>query len=161
MKHVEFTSELMGYMLYGMQSKSKAALDNAYRFYDDDFPMGDELSATIQQALDLMVKATAADSSATAPKKILTQSWLYAIFAYVASSLRPGPFVSGSWQQTPRGLTAASLRRGLHALEACLIEEVDLPEDLEKALRGASTDLASRAARIRFLAETFAQSDAR
>lgn len=155
MKHVELTSELIRYLLYGAESKSKSSLDNTYREFDEDFPAADDVTRAFNEAITLIARATEPDGSGVKLKKILTQSWMYSIFAYVVSSLLRAPLISGEWPETSDTLTVPRLKRALYRLETNLVAQTDLPDELEKALRGASTDLGSRLARLRFLGEQF------
>lgn len=155
MKHVEFTSELILLLLNGLQSKSKAAIDRSYSQFDETFPHSGAIEVTFSRVLDLMDQALAPDPRVKPFKHVRTQSWMYTIFGFVASSLLPAPVADGQWTGRTPGLTAVSLRRGLQILESKLDEQADLPLELEKALRGASTDKRSRQARLEFLADGF------
>ncbi|MFL2001572.1 DUF262 domain-containing protein [Microbacterium sp. A1-JK] len=136
MKDVEFTSELMLAVIEGLQAKSKARIDNAYRQFDEEFPQQAQVEHELRRTIDLLV-----DSSTPARDLLKSQSWVYALFVFVsARSALP---------------SASQMRHALVELDQRLRELDELPDDLQKALRGASTDRSSREARVRFIEESF------
>lgn len=147
MRDVEFTSELMLLLLRGVQSKSRPTIDGAYRDMDDEVAEEQRIREAIDETFAIMRRA-----HDRAPELFKSQSWTYAIFALV----RGGTLASnrsslmGQSPATP----ASQLVHTLMAAQARLKTASDLPEDVMKAVRGASTDRGSRVARINFLADS-------
>nr|MBM4732931.1 DUF262 domain-containing protein [Prescottella equi] len=148
MRDVEIMSEFMAYTLNGLQGRSKSHLDAVYRKYDDEFPMQTEVASRISSAFDGVdsIYRHLDESS-----RLRTVSWLYTLFAAVDTTLHGPPLLQG--QQIlavdfPDTLT--QVRRRAQIADR-MIAAGRLPEDLARALRGASTDPASRASRLGFL----------
>lgn len=153
MREVELTSEMILFLLKGIAAKSKPSIDAAYRDYDDDFPYLDIVTDRFSETFDILDKVFTPDSKLGTLGEFQTQSWLYALFAAIATDrfgppLDPhaewSPEVPSSQRQVSEWIRAA------HAAKRNL-ERKDIPEALAKALRGASTDRTSRQARYDFI----------
>lgn len=136
MKDVEFTSELMLAVLDGVQAKAKVRLDAAYRRFDEEFPTQHRVESEFRRVVDLLL-----ESSTPARVIFKSQSWVYALFNYTLSR-----------QKAP---SLPEMRGALGRLDERLREIDSLPDELQKALRGASTDRSSRLARLDFLKDVF------
>jgi hypothetical protein len=155
MREVELSSELLLLLLDGPQGRSKAALDNLYEENDDDFPQAELVSTHFSAIFDILDDLYTPDRRGQSLGAFQSQSWLYSLFALCAaatleSPLRKPPKDADQFARFPDGLTVRALRPGLLRAQSTLLDG-DVPEELAKALRGASTDRASRAARYNFL----------
>lgn len=139
MKDVELISELLLLIEHGVQAKSKAQLDSAYREWDDVYPQRDASASAFRR---LIMRLDEANEPRRAALK--SQSWFYAI---AASVLRAEANATAA---TP--MNVPRLRRALSELDARVKDLSALPDALQKALRGASTDKASRDARVDYFA---------
>lgn len=145
MQDVEFTSELMMLLMDGLSSKSAPAIDHTYLAFDDEFPFADEVEARFRNVMRLLGEVLSSPETT----KLQNQSWIYAITAVMQDAVYGGPLGS----KAPRKPASVSLPNWRRSLEKAQIriDTGDLPEDVSKALRGASTDRGSREARIGFL----------
>ncbi|WP_455901141.1 DUF262 domain-containing protein [Rhodococcus gordoniae] len=149
MRDVELTSEFMAYTLNGLQGRSKAALDATYRKYDDEFPWQAQVESRISSTLagvDSIYRQIGDESS-----RLRSVSWLYTLFAAVDTTLHGAPILQDQLA-LPSGFpsTLSQLRRMAQSANRRL-EAGDVPDELSRALRGASTDPGSRSARLNFL----------
>jgi hypothetical protein len=152
MLEVEFTSDLLGLMLDGVQARTKPTIDRIYKKYDPDLPHQPELLAKFTDTFDFLDSVFKPGATTSTLRRFRTTTWLYACFAVA----------TGADQQTLTG----ELRRGkakvdlppdpdalisaLNNAERALRDE-DLDPDAAKRLRGATSDKTSREERIRFL----------
>ncbi|WP_278265268.1 DUF262 domain-containing protein [Nocardia sp. AG03] len=153
MRDVELTSELMLLTLTGIQSKNRSSIDALYKRYDDEFPFASETVERVSRGLDQVDEIYR--SMATNPylKRLQTQSWIYALFAACDLSYARNTILSptkATAEILDLTMPFSALVQKSHRLLDRLIEG-DLPEQLAKALRGASSDTASRLARVQFL----------
>ena len=155
MREVELTSELMIFLLRGVVGKSKAAIDAVYRDYDDDFAYADAVASQFTDTFDFLDKIFAHDSRRPGLGGLQTQSWLYAMFAAVASNRFGDPLEpDAEWRPSLSG-QRITMPRWRDAGEAVLsrLDSRDIPEQLAKALRGASSDRSSRQTRYDFVVQ--------
>jgi hypothetical protein len=152
MRDVELMSELIILTLMGVQNKTKRQIDETYRSFDDDFPHAREVAdriARLFDELDDLYRSIEKRRSAN----VHTQSWLYTFFAalYVTQygdSLLPGGNRLPVYSTSLFG--SAEIREKVFRLQDRL-EYGDVPSNVAKALRGASSDLGSRMLRLEFL----------
>lgn len=155
MRDSELTSEMMIAVLSGLQAKNKASIDSAYKRFDDEFPASDEVIRRVRAGFDFLDQLYHSFAHGRDLKKIQTQSWVYTIFVafdLCANGSPISPMNSGHIWPVSETLSVSDLTGKAHRLLAAL-EGGDLPDDLTKALRGASSDTKSRAARLSFLLE--------
>lgn len=153
MRDVELTSELMIATLTGMQGKNKAALDGAYKRYDDDFPFANAVANRIRNGFDFVSDLYHFLGDAPDVKKIHTQSWLYTFFVAFDLSQHGAPILDD--QSSKILLGSAPPKHLIKKAKSLLasLSEGDVPDNLTKALRGASSDFGSRATRLQFFLE--------
>jgi len=136
MVDVEFVSELMMVAAGSIDGKSAARIDKAYKDGDPAYPAGDEVATLLRRVL------THLDEANTPALQVLeSQSWVFAVAATLISD------ASRSSTTLP---SVASTRRKLVQLDHAVRDVSALPEKLQKALRGASSDKSSREARMEF-----------
>lgn len=152
MRDVELTSELMITTMVGVQAKSKLAIDNVYRRFEDQFPEARAVYRRVAEGFNFLedVYRHGDDSSV---RKLQTQSWVYTIFAAFDMCRHKEPIMGyeGPLDNLYELTVSPKQLRHQTARAAQFLSEQRLPEKLAKALRGASTDTASRAARLEFL----------
>lgn len=152
MREVEFTSELMMVLLRGISAKSKAAIDGVYREYDDDFPQSDLVSERFSACFDVLDQIFRQGGGRQVDlAELQTQSWVYALFAAVAGAAYGIIEESSDYLSSiSRDLSVADWSNAARRVRANLVSR-QIPDDLAKALRGASTDRSSRLARYEFV----------
>lgn len=136
MKEVEATADLMGFLVDGIQARTKARLTNLFRRYDDAFPEREAVESRIDEVFTLLDSVYGAGATRSTLKRFRTSAWFYSVFAVAAESsatLKPGTLVSAL------ELAETELRTG------------SLDEGLQRVLRGATADRVSRSLRIGFL----------
>jgi hypothetical protein len=158
MRDVELMSELMIGTLRGAQNKSKKQIDDIYRFYDDDFAKSDEVVSRVRDtfnALEEIYRHVAPIKAAN----LNTQSWLYAIYLAADIALHGRPISEPGTtkgirdvQRLAENRTVKQLTQDVQRVQS-LLEADNVSRDLARALRGASSDLGSRLARLKFLLE--------
>jgi hypothetical protein len=144
MRDVEFVSDLLMLFLRGVQGTTQSAIDKLYVDFDEDFPLSDECSdrfATLTAVTDSLF----ADAGL---RRLANRMWTYTIFDVLQRVKYGGPI-------EPDGRPAVSLkeRSVARALKQLVdrIEKRNLPDDVEKAIRGAANDRGSRETRADFL----------
>lgn len=138
MSDVEFVSELMMVAMDGVEGKSSSRIDKSYKTFDARFEEKEAVSDQVRRTLAHL------DEANTPPVQVLaSQSWAYAVAAtLIVKSVKD-----------QNGLPPVSeTRRNLMKLDHAVRDVSALPEKLQKALRGASTDKSSRVARVDFYA---------
>jgi hypothetical protein len=155
MRDVELMSELMISSLRGVQNKSKKQIDDAYKEYDDEFADSDAVEVRVRNTFDALEEIYRhIDIKRSA--NLNTQSWLYAIYIAADIALHGGPIKPTSdpnltrLEQLAERRTVKQLFSDVRETQA-MLENDDVPRELAKALRGASSDLSSRLSRLSFL----------
>lgn len=153
MKEVEATSELVLFMMRGLQGKTQRALDRLYRENEVSFPEREEVERRFRLMMDEIDDVIGDElrslvfSRAALFHTLFT--YCYDLLFGIGSALEPTP---------PRRLPAR--------LDECVRRASDmvrnghLPEDLAKALRGATSDLGTRTTRLNFLRQVCADAEA-
>ena len=151
MKEVELTSELMMVVIHGMASKSKINIDNFYRRFDDDIPHSDVIRQRFTETFDLMDQIFRPNSRDGDLKVLQTQSWVYALFSSIVLTAH-GTIEDAAmdYPHLPAGLTQWT-RAAYHARDR--LDRGEIPDELARALRGASSDRRARDERYWFLIE--------
>jgi hypothetical protein len=154
MREVEFTSELLAFTVNGLAAKSKSALDGVYEEYESDWASADLAHERTQSCLDTIADLMD-DRWSIRIERFGKQGWLYAVFALVYESSYRAHVPDADGEAAPTDYLKRGkrqLRLGLeHAHARFTAGLVD--DQLLAATRGASTDRASRAQRLRFLRE--------
>ena len=154
MLEVELTSELLMFLMGGPAAKSQAAIKRAYGHYDDEFPYDTVARKRLQYLFNILEHVYGQSSDPGDPKAdpiaaLRSQSWFYTAFTFV-HDLAFGDYLTA---KRPGAATKVDDRAlGRHfARRARSLEAPSVNPELSKALRGASTDRASREERLKFL----------
>ena len=156
MRDAELMSELMIASMRGVQNKSKKQIDDIYRLYDDEFEdssvVAGRVSATFD-ALDELYRFVEPSRAAN----MNTSSWFYTFFIATDIALHGMPIHRYDFQnqaiEVEQEATTKSLGhiiRNVRRVQELLMRD-EVPRGVAKALRGASSDLGSRATRLDFL----------
>jgi hypothetical protein len=148
MIEVEETSDMMLTMLRSIQPRRKGPLDRVYRDYDAEFPQGLRVATRFRTVMDRISDSLGSTLQSLAFRRRTLFNTLF-IFYYdhlygLGSDLK---------RAKPKPLPA-----GLKEAVQIASEKItagNVPRRLAKVLRGATSDLASRQARCRFLARDF------
>lgn len=139
MKEVEFTADLMGFLISGVRARTDATITSLFREFDDFFPQRGEVEDRFRATFDALEGVYSRGASRSGLRRFRTTAWFYSVFAVAAElDARPGELVH-------------ALERGELALRELGAED----DELLKVLRGATADRASREARIRFIRSQF------
>lgn len=144
MEEVEATSEFALLMLQGIQGKRQKALDTLYETKDDEFKEEDEIRHRFKLVMDEI------DSRIGLSLRTLVwsrQALFYTIFSFLYDLMFG--LESGLAKATPKRLPSHLSQCIESASET--IRHGDLPEDLAKALRGATSHKGTRQTRLDFL----------
>nr|WP_246299270.1 DUF262 domain-containing protein [Nocardioides panaciterrulae] len=140
MREVELTSDLMGFLMRGIQARTKASLDGLYKSNDEAFPERPRVEDEFRAAFDYLDAIYSPSASRSGLKRFRSSAWFYTIFAVAAGAVR------GQVDATP-----AALVERLEGAELELRKPQDLDEDVAKVLRGATADRRSREIRLEYL----------
>ncbi len=146
MKEVELTSDLMGLLIRGVAARTKSSIDRLYNTHDADFANREAIEDRIRQIFDLLDDVYSFPATRSGVKRFRTQAWFYAVFALAAGV---DPETGRASDSLP--FTAPELVVKLERAEVELRADALGDEALQKVLRGATADRASRLTRIRFL----------
>jgi hypothetical protein len=146
MADAEFTSDLLLLVRTGVQATNQDALDKAYKDFDAELP---EADSCVQRFHDILGLIDEVFEQGPRVRRLRTKMWTYSLFA-VLQDLRYGGPVVETPDAVARDLDVEAIKAG--ALEANRrIEASDLPEDVDRARRGAANDASSRRIRSDFL----------
>ncbi|MFN8059520.1 MAG: DUF262 domain-containing protein [Vicinamibacterales bacterium] len=154
MLEVEFVSELLMFMSGGLQAKRQAAIDKEYKTFEDDYRYERVARKRFAHVFDVLseVYGRIGDrSSSDDVKGFRNQSWFYAVFAF-AYDLSYQDHTSAKHAGTAaKRLDRSALAKHVSKRCRALAKGEEVPPELLKALRGASTDRVSRDERYRFI----------
>jgi len=144
MQEVEATSEFALVMLEGMQGKRQKALDTVYEKKEESFPEREEVSRRFRVVMDAIeenVGEILKDLEFSRP------ALFYTLFVYFYDR------VFGLQASLGRASSRPVPRHTRNCIEraSSIITESEIPEDLARALRGATSDPGSRSTRLTFL----------
>lgn len=148
MREVEFTSDVLGIPLRGVQAGSAAQIESLYKKYDKELEARGTVSSAFRAASDAVDGALGSGTPSRDLRKFRTAPWLYALFALAIGVNEKGDYLPESAWSGNRLLRALQRADGL-----LRSPDPSIDENLDKALRGATSDRNSRLARIRFLAD--------
>lgn len=139
MLEVELTSDILGYLIRGVDAGSRTAIDSLYRRYEDSTQEEDlaVLGDRFRSICDRLDEAFGGRHPKSALKEFRTRPWLYAIAAFI-----------------DEGLGDADLFEALSDAHDRLLATRKLDAELDKVLRGATSHKSSRLNRIAFLRES-------
>lgn len=140
MREVELSSDLMGYLLRGIQARTKSALNGLYKANDEKFSSRAEVEREFRNAFDYLEGVYAPGASRSGLKRFRSSAWFYAAFVVAVMAVR------GELDLEPSGLVER-----LELAEVRLRTPQGLADDLVKVLRGATADRRSREVRLDFL----------
>ena len=155
MKEAELTSELILLMIDGLRGKTQRVINDAYKRWDDTFPLADAASRRCTQTFDRIAEVFSAELNeqyghGLDKTSFSSQGWFFILFAFVHDQLFGSNITSPS-DSRPRPVDAAGLRERLEHKNR-MLKAGNFDEELLKALRGAATDRSSRTTRYDFLA---------
>lgn len=146
MADAEFTSDLLLLIRSGVQATSQDALDKAYKDFEEDFPDADVCARRFH---DILALIDTIFEQGPRIRRLKTKMWTYSLFS-VLQGLRYGGPVADSGDAAAQDLDMQAITAA--AVEANRrIEASDLPDDVDRARRGAAGDAASRRVRSEFL----------
>lgn len=140
MREVELTSDLMGFLMRGIQARTKASLNGLYKSNDEEFRARSKVQDEFRSAFDYLDDVYSPNSSRSGLKRFRSSAWFYTVFTVAAATVRG-----------EQDLSAAVLVEKLEEAEVLLRKPQDLDEGLLKVLRGATADRRSREVRLNFL----------
>lgn len=146
MKEVELTSEFAMLISRGLGGRSQKEIDAFYKKHDKKLVIAAELSKRFRLTMDAIADTVGADLPQLSFHRV---SLFYALFAYFYDRLFG--LKSALKRKKPARLKAGLRARIIKTDE--LLQNDDLPEDLEKALRGATSEHYTRLARYNFVAK--------
>jgi len=137
-------SELLLLMLEGLSGKTQRSLDNIYENKDESFPEETQARKRLQEVMDAIDDLCGSQMPGLVYSRVAMFhtlfTFLYSVMFGLGSPLNHEP--------------AKRLRKGLAsrlAEASRLIGEGQIPEDLSKALRGATSHKDSRSTRLKFV----------
>lgn len=154
MLEVEFVSELLLFMANGLQAKSQTAIDRTYGTFDDEYPFDKLARKRFAHVLDYLTAVYGRASEGQARddvKAFRNQSWFQTMFAFVHDQCYPQRLSAKGAAAVARRIDRSALVKHVAKQNGSLVDGKDVAPGLLKALRGASTDKASRLERYRFI----------
>lgn len=153
MLEVEFTSDLAGLLLEGVLPRTKGSLDRIYKTYDSDFDDQAALTARFQETFEVLDHVFRPGAAKAPLRRFRTTTWVYSCFALATAADRFD--LAGNVRKKANG-TAVPIEEPAHLIQILEKAEVtlrsdEIDPDVAKKLRGATSDRASREARIQFL----------
>lgn len=136
MKEVEFTSDLLGFLLRGPAPRTKQAITRLYEDFDENYPQRAEVELLFMQTFDLLHEVYSQKGAFL--RRYRTTAWFYAVFAISSGTTRFGT--------VGVDLLLSALE---HADKRIRSGEID--DGISRFLRGATADRAGRKARIDFI----------
>jgi hypothetical protein len=147
MKEVELTSDLALIMLNGYGAKSQKKITKAYKEYNDKFPQGRRLSQRFRALMDTIDDLIGTDLNETVFSR---EIWFVVLAFYVYKELYEGRDLTVNIK---RKRLPKSLGGRLAKVSERVQSGANIPPEVLDAIRGASSDQKSRAARLRFVEE--------
>lgn len=152
MPEVEFTADLMGLLLEGVQARRQPTIEKLYKTYDEDLQDQDQITEHFTRTFDFLDEVFKPGGTQAPLRRFRSNSWIYTCFAVASGadhfkldgSLRKG-MTEVELPTSPSDLAAA-----LDQTEVALRDD-KLDPEVAKRLRGATSDRSSRVERIRFL----------
>ena len=145
MIEVEETSDMIAFMLRGLHGSSQSLLSRLYKDNDEDFPDRGEVVSRFRAVMDRIDQHFAQEL----PTLVFSRRALFnTLFVFVYKAMFGGnASVTKKNKPQPLRQDAISAVREFSRR----VQADDVPERLRKALRGATSDLASRRARLEYL----------
>ncbi len=154
MLEVEFTSDLLGLLMVGVQARTKATIDKLYRDNDSYVPDIDRLTDLFVGTCDLLDQVFGREQSPSSLKRFRSTGWIYSSFALVSGA--DYHKLDGSPREPnatpPPTMSPQTLAEALNNSDR-ILRAGRLPDDVLRVLRGATADRSSRLRRISFIRE--------
>lgn len=138
MKDVEFTSELVLLLMFGVIKTGRKEIDEAYTDYAEAVPDEEQLEARFDETMSALDDALARPPGRDPLKAFRSRGWFYILFAWQAE-----------YEELEPGELQAALTEAAGKLN---IDRRTNPE-LIRAISGSASDKASRDARYEYLAD--------
>jgi hypothetical protein len=147
MDEVEAVSDFLLTMIRGVDGKSQAKLNNAYRQYDDTLDGSEDLADKFDRVMDSIGEVFGALIPVT---RLRRQPLFYSLFAACAEHMYG---LGDGYQATrsPRPISSAARDR-LVRLNAAIVER-SLPDEVQDAMDRGTTDRARRLIRFQYFME--------
>lgn len=146
MIEVEETSDAILSMLVGEHGKDQRSLDRVYLNNESSFPEGREVSNRFHTVLERIEETIGIELRNTAFSRKVLFHTLFCFFYDLMYSLK-SPLEHVAPKKLPQHIRTAILEASDR------IAHADIPDELAKKLRGATSHLDSRAERLKFLME--------
>ena len=157
MQEVELTSEFMILIMTGLMEKNKDTITGFYSDYDDSFRDHVEVAHRFRKTFDTIESTLSKDAIS---KYFRTRTLFYALFAAIyglqfglrSPVMKNGKYVYDKLVREKARPIKASVINSVRKGGVRIANQTKLPQQVLKALRGASTDASQRRAVIKFLA---------
>jgi hypothetical protein len=153
MNEVEGTSDYVGIMLNGIQTKSQKALDKLYAKYETDFPYESEVMRRFHLVMDRVDETIGGYLHTSAFSRKALFETLFTFFYDLLFGLKTALKKTKAYP-----LPSALVKAIKDASDR--IQHEDLPDSLTRVLRGATTNKQSRLVRLKFLQESLQRAEA-
>jgi uncharacterized protein with ParB-like and HNH nuclease domain len=144
MSEVEEVSDLVNIMINGLKGRSQTTLDNLYKEFDDEFSFSTEVERRFNYIMD-KIDETVGDYISHSPfSRSALFNTLFIFYYDIAYRLN-----SKLEKVKPNEIDSSIIKTINNS--ALKIESSDLPEELQKVLRGGTNNLESRKIRLKFI----------
>jgi hypothetical protein len=152
MEEVEFTSELVSRILYGITATSQAQLDKLYERFEDDFLAGDECLRRFNKIFD-QIDIHLADSIVASEFSRVT--WFYTIFGLIHDRVFSADRIGADTEIPTVAATQLpqSFWKSIERSSDRIRNPIGLPPETVRAITGATSSLKSRQLREAFMIE--------
>ena len=148
MKEIELTSDMVVSMLEGFGGKTQSRIKAAYARYDEAFPDRDHVAHRFRATMDAIEEIIGGQLQKTVFSR---EIWFQPLYYLVYEAL----FADAPMSQPKRpARLGPTVTARLLSVSDRIKEDVDLPDDVLDATRGASTDARSRRTRLAFLRDS-------
>jgi hypothetical protein len=148
MIEVEETSDLMITILQGLHSRRQPIFDKIYKDLDQSFPSEHEVRRRFRHCMDIVEDELGRDLRALEFSRKALFNTLFS-FVYDEAYGLGSKLTATKPSTLPKAFWAAIRTASSE------IRSPNLPENVAKALRGATSDLGSRRRRLEFLKQVF------
>lgn len=149
MREVEFTSELVGYILQGMRGRTQTYITSLYKEYEDAFPQEQEVRRRFVQVMERIANDFGDELLRT---EFHRTTWFYTLFGEIYDRLFGTTYLDEDDDEyrNPEPITRVFWER-VRTVSNNLKNPQNLPVDLMKALTGRTTHIGSRKVRAALL----------
>lgn len=150
MTEVEDVADLIVSMHEGVHAKNKATLDGYYRDYDVTYPQGPQVERRFEAVMHAIEMQIGSGLKATAFSRRALFNDLFVAMYELMFGLKSPLDVTKKPKKLPANFAAT-----LVDLSNEIVDGVDLPQDVEASLRGATAHKGTRTARVNFILAPF------